>query len=109
MSVEQRAFFVTDWSGILPTEHLGETGKAIWRTTEIGGIRVRLVEYTPGYRADHWCSRGHVLLVLEGELVTELESGGSVTLKAGSSYQVANGAEPHRSSTQTGAKLFIVD
>jgi len=68
-----------------------------------------MVEYTPGYLADHWCSRGHVLLVLEGELITELEDGSKHLLKAGMSYQVADGANPHRSYTRTGAKLFIVD
>lgn len=109
MRIEQVPFGITDWSEILPTEHAGETGKAYWRTLEIGNIRVRMVEYTQGYFADHWCSRGHVLLVLEGELVTELKDGRSFVLKAGTSYQVADGAEPHRSHTETGAKLFIVD
>jgi hypothetical protein len=65
--------------------------------------------YTPGYLANHWCSRGHVLFVLEGELVTELKDGQLFTLRSGMSYQVATDAEPHRSSTSIGAKLFIVD
>ncbi len=68
-----------------------------------------MVEYSPGYRADHWCSKGHILLVLEGELTTRLQDGREFTLRPGMSYQVADGAEPHRSSTATGAKLFIVD
>jgi quercetin dioxygenase-like cupin family protein len=68
-----------------------------------------MVEYTPGYVADHWCSRGHVLLVTDGELTTELEDGRVFTLTAGMSYQVATNAEPHRSSSARGAKLFIVD
>ena len=109
MRIQDVPFCVTDWSTVPATEHRGETGTAFWRTLEVGNIRVRMVEYTPGYRADHWCSRGHVLLVLEGELVTELASGKTVTLRPGSSYQVAENAEPHRSHTETGAKLFIVD
>jgi hypothetical protein len=109
MHIEDVAFCTTDWARVPATTHLGETGTARWRTLEIGNIRVRMVEYTPGYRANHWCSRGHVLLVLEGELVTELADGRRVVLPAGSSYQVAEGAEPHRSETATGAKLFIVD
>ena len=109
MRIQDVPFCVTDWSTIPAIEHPGETGTAYWRTLEVGNIRVRMVEYTPGYRADHWCSRGHVLLVLEGELVTELASGKTVTLVPGSSYQVAENAEPHRSHTETGAKLFIVD
>ena len=100
---------VTDWSSVEPTEHPGETGVATWRTREFGGIRVRIVEYTPGYLADHWCAKGHVLLCLEGELHTELEDGRVVVLRPGMSYQVADQAEPHRSSTAIGAKLFIVD
>lgn len=102
-------FGTTDWSSISPTEHKGETGTAWWRTQTFGGIRVRMVEYTSGYLADHWCSKGHVLLCLEGELHTELEDGRTFILKPGMSYQVADNAEPHRSWTRTGARLFIVD
>jgi quercetin dioxygenase-like cupin family protein len=109
MEIRDVPFCTTDWSVIRPTEHPGETGTAYWRTLEIGNIRVRMVEYSAGYLADHWCERGHVLLVLEGELTTELNNGASYTLKPGSSYQVADKAAPHRSRTEKGAKLFIVD
>lgn len=109
MLISDVPFFTTDWSKITPTEHRGESGLSLWRTLEVGNIRVRMVEYTPGYLADHWCSRGHVLLVLEGTLITELEDGRKFELREGMSYQVASGAEPHRSSTESGAKLFIVD
>ena len=77
MKLESIPFDTTDWSADPPTHHAGETGAATWRTREVGGIRVRMVEYSPGYRADHWCRKGHVLLVLEGELETELEDGGA--------------------------------
>jgi hypothetical protein len=109
MEIINVPFCTTDWAAVPRTEHPGESGMAYWRTLEAGNIRVRIVEYSPGYLADHWCERGHVLLVLEGELVTELKDGRSVTLKPGTSYQVADKAAPHRSRTQTGAKLFIVD
>ncbi len=109
MRIEDVAFCTTDWDKVPISEHAGETGSAFWRTLEIGNIRVRMVEYTPGYRADHWCSRGHVLLVLGGELVTELADGRRIVLTPGTSYQVAENAEPHRSETAIGAKLFIVD
>ncbi len=79
------------------------------RTQHFGSIRVRFVEYTPGYLADHWCVKGHILLCTEGELLTELADGRKFTLSAGMSYQVADKAEPHRSSTVVGAKLFVVD
>jgi hypothetical protein len=109
MKIENLPFVTTDWSKVSPTEHPGETGKAFWKTQQFREIRVRTIEYTPGYLADHWCTRGHVLLVIEGELFTELKDGRTFTLRPGMSYQVATDAEPHRSSTQTGAKLFVVD
>ncbi len=109
MRIEGVPFATTDWSGVPATEHPGASGVATWRTVEEGNIRVRMVEYSPGYLADHWCNRGHVLLVLEGELVTELADGSSHAMRAGQSYRVAEGAAPHRSRTATGAKLFIVD
>ncbi|WP_137135240.1 DHCW motif cupin fold protein [Rhizobium sp. FKY42] len=109
MKMSNIPFGTTDWSQIERTEHFGETGRAYWRTQKFGDIRVRMVEYTPGYRADHWCEKGHILLCLEGEMVTELADGRVFTLKPGTSYQVADHAEPHRSYTKTGALLFIVD
>ena len=109
MQMTDIPFDTTDWSSVDPTEHSGESGQAVWRTRQCGSIRVRVVEYTPGYRANHWCTKGHVLLCLEGELHTELEDGRTFVLKPGMSYQVADGAEPHRSSAPVGAKLFIVD
>jgi quercetin dioxygenase-like cupin family protein len=102
-------FGTTDWSSVAPTEHKGERGVAYWRTEQFGSIRVRMVEYTPGYLADHWCSKGHILLCLEGSLHTELADGRKFILTPGMTYQVADGAEPHRSFTEDGAKLFIVD
>ncbi|AMC34285.1 DHCW motif cupin fold protein [Janthinobacterium sp. B9-8] len=109
MHISNIPFGVTDWSKIERIEHRGESGVAFWRTQLFGDLRVRMVEYSAGYLADHWCSKGHVLLCLEGELHTELEDGRSFILSAGMSYQVADQAEPHRSSTALGAKLFIVD
>ena len=109
MQMSDIPFGTTDWSAIPATEHPGETSKALWRTCQFGTIRVRMVQYTPGYLADHWCSKGHILLCLSGELHTELEDGRTFVLKPGMSYQVADQAEAHRSSTPTGACLFIVD
>jgi quercetin dioxygenase-like cupin family protein len=110
MKIPDAAFMMTDWESMPVTEHAGEKGKALWRTLELGDIRIRMVEYTPGYIADHWCDRGHVLLVLSGELETELRDGRKYTLTADMSYQVSDfGDEAHRSSTSTGVKLFIVD
>jgi len=109
MKMSNIPFGTTDWSEVERTEHAGDTGMAYWRTRHFGDLRVRMVEYTPGYLADHWCTKGHILFCLEGELHTELEDGRQFVLTPGMSYQVADQAEPHRSSTATGAKLFIVD
>ena len=110
MKIPALPFTVTDWSAVPQTRHAGETGHAVWRTLEIGDLRVRQVVYSPGYRADHWCDRGHVLYVLEGELETELRDGRRFVLRPGMSYQVSDfGDAAHRSSTRTGARLFIVD
>lgn len=109
MDMSQIPFGTTDWSQVETTEHPGDTGTAWWRTRRFGSIRVRMVEYSPDYLADHWCQKGHILLCLEGELETELADGRRFTLTPGVSYQVADNAEAHRSFTRTGAKLFIVD
>ena len=109
MQITDTPFGITNWSEIERTEHKGDTGIAYWKTQKFDDIRVRMVEYSPGYLADHWCSKGHILFCLEGELHTELEDGRKFILKSGMSYQVADNAEAHRSSTEAGAKLFIVD
>jgi len=110
LKIPSLPFTVTDWNQQPATEHPGITGTALWRTLNIGDLRVRVVEYTPGYLADHWCDRGHVLYVLKGELDTELKDGRTFKLTAGMSYQVSDfGDAAHRSSTSTGATLFVVD
>jgi quercetin dioxygenase-like cupin family protein len=109
MQMHEIPFATVDWSTVDATRHEGDAGFATWRTRHFGAIRVRMVEYSPGYVADHWCSKGHVLLVLSGELETELADGRKFRLGPGCSYQVADNAEPHRSRTAGGAKLFIVD
>ena len=102
-------FGLTEWADVETTEHRGERGVARSRTRTFGDIRVRMVEYSPGYLSDHWCQKGHILLCMAGELRTELLDGRQFTLRAGVSYQVADNAEAHRSSTDVGAMLFIVD
>lgn len=110
MKLPTSPFTVTDWSKVEATTHAGETGQALWRTLNIGDLRVRMVEYSPGYLADHWCDRGHVLYVLTGELESELRDGREFKLTQGMSYQVSDfGGAAHRSSTAVGATLFIVD
>lgn len=109
MQISNIPFGTTDWQTIEPSKHTGDIGYALWRTQQFGDIRVRMVEYSIGYVADHWCKKGHILLCLEGELKTELDDGRHFTLLPGMSYQVADNAEAHKSSAPNGAKLFIVD
>lgn len=110
MNLPNQEFTVTDWNKAEIEEHAGDTGMAYWRILTMGDVRIRRVDYSPGYMADHWCDRGHILYVLEGELETELRDGRRFVLTAGMSYQVSDfGDTAHRSSTKTGAKLFIVD
>lgn len=110
MKLPETPFTVTDWSQVPATEHPGETGVALWRTIELGDVRIRLVEYSANYLADHWCDRGHIFYVLEGELVSQLRDGRETTMRAGMSYQVSDfGDAAHRSFSKNGAKIFIVD
>lgn len=109
MKIESIPFQITDWASVPSVQHPGETGMALWRTFEAGNVRVRMVEYSAGYLGDHWCQRGHVVLVLEGEVEWDLADGRHFVMKAGQSYQVADGASSHRPRSSNGARLFIVD
>ena len=109
MNIKDIPFNIIQWSEVETVEYQGQTGTALWRTKNFGDIRIRMLEYSPGYSADHWCSKGHIILCLEGELITELADGRKFTLTPGMSYQVADNTDAHRSSTVGGAKLFIVD
>ena len=109
MNIDPLAFETMDWASAPETVYPGETGHAVWRTRQFGAIRVRMVEYSAGYLADHWCEKGHILLCLSGELETELADGSVAVLRPGMSYQVADGAMAHRSRTKVATTLFIVD
>ncbi len=98
-----------DWNSLPATEHLGDRGTAAWRTLNLGDVRIRLVEYSPGYSANHWCAKGHVVYCIAGEMQTTVKDGKTITLSAGMSYLAGDGDPPHRSETTTGATLFIVD
>jgi hypothetical protein len=102
-------FHITDWSAVNETSYAGECGTATWRTLQFEGLRVRVVEYSAGYKADHWCTKGHILFCLDGELTTELGDGGKYVLRKGMSYQVSDDMSSHRSESVNGATLLIVD
>ena len=102
-------FGITDWEKIGEEEHKGTKGTSFWRVQKFGDIRVRIVRYSPGYVADHWCSKGHIILCLDGEVVIETKDGQEHSLNTGMSFQVADNDIPHLTSSKTGAKIFIVD
>ncbi len=102
-------FQTINWETIPKTEHKGETGTAYWQTVQFEGVRVRIVEYSAGYLADHWCKKGHIVHCLEGEFVSELQDGQLFSLKKGSSYIVTDDASSHRSISKDGVKLMIID
>ncbi|MEE9321200.1 MAG: DHCW motif cupin fold protein [Granulosicoccus sp.] len=102
-------FQTIDWTKVSRTEHEGETGVANWQTIQFGGLRIRIVEYSKGYLADHWCEKGHIVHCLEGEVINELEDGSTSRLTAGLSYVVSDGLSSHRSNSEHGVKLMIID
>ena len=107
---DKNIFFQTiDWSKIPTTEHKGETGIAYWQTLQFEGLRIRIVEYSAGYVADHWCEKGHIVHCLEGEVVNEQKEGTSSVLTQGMSYVVSDDLSSHRSVTKIGVKLMIID
>ena len=109
MSDKNIPFQIIDWANIPKTEHKGETGVAHWQTIEFSGLRIRSVEYSKGYLADHWCEKGHIVHCLEGEVVNELKDGTKSILTKGVSYVVSDELSSHRSVTENGVKLMIID
>lgn len=102
-------FQTIDWTSIEKVEHKGETGVAFWQTLQLGGLRIRLVEYSKGYLADHWCEKGHIVHCLEGSFITELSTGEKTTLSKNESYVVSDELSSHRSFSENGVKLLIID
>jgi quercetin dioxygenase-like cupin family protein len=102
-------FLTVDWSAVSRTEHKGKTGTAFWQTMQFNGLRVRLVEYSKNYSANHWCEKGHIVYCLKGEFESELKNGETHKLKKGMSYIVSDDLSMHRSSTKKGVKLLIID
>jgi hypothetical protein len=102
-------FQTIDWTSIEKVEHKGETGTAFWQTIQLNGLRIRLVEYSKEYVADHWCQKGHIVHCLDGEFVSELENGNSFVLTKGMTYVVSDEMSSHRSVSQNGVRLLIID
>jgi hypothetical protein len=109
MSHNSIPFKSIDWTKVPRTEHKGKTGVAYWQTLQFGGIRIRIVEYTKGYIADHWCKKGHIVFCLEGDFISESEDGAQFELSEGMTYIVSDEMSSHRSTTRHGVRLLIID
>jgi hypothetical protein len=102
-------FQTIDWTSVERIEYKGETGVAFWQTIQFAGLRIRLVEYSNGYLADHWCQKGHIVHCLEGSFVSELKTGENFILTKGMTYVVSDDLSSHRSVAENKVKLLIID
>ncbi len=109
MSDKNFPFQIIDWKKISKVEYKGETGTAFWQTLQLAGLRIRIVEYSKGYLADHWCRKGHIVHCLKGEFISELDDGQKFVMTQGSTYFVSDGMSAHRSISENGVKLLIID
>ncbi len=109
MSSKNIPYQTIDWTNIPKTEHKGDAGIAYWQTVQFEGLRIRMVEYSKGYIADHWCTKGHIVHCLEGDFVSELNDGKKSVLTKGMTYVVTDELSSHRSTTENGVKLLIID
>jgi hypothetical protein len=109
MAITNIPFQITDWETITATSHAGETGFALWKTLQFGDLRIRMVEYSADYKADHWCTKGHIIYCIAGEMITELHDGSKHILSKGMSYEVSDDLSSHRSYSKEGVKLLIID
>jgi len=110
MKIDSNIYFgITDWNTVPEERHEGTTGHATWKVLHFGDVRVRIVEYSKNYLADHWCDKGHITFCVEGSMTTELKDGRKFELTKGMSYQVGDKSDSHRTYSKDGVKLFIVD
>ena len=109
MNPKNILFRTIDWDRIPKEEYKGEAGFATWQTLSFDGLRMRIVNYSKGYIADHWCTKGHIVHCLEGEFTSEMKTGEQFRLTAGMTYIVSDEVSSHRSRTSTGVKLLIID
>jgi len=102
-------FTLIDWSQISKAEKNGKSGNVAQQVAEYPGLKIRVVEYSSGYMADHWCQKGHIVHCLEGNFESEMESGEKFQLSKGMTYIVSDDMSSHRSNTESGTKLLIID
>ncbi len=109
MNPQNYPYQTIDWNSVPKVEFKGEQGSAWWQTIQLPGLRIRIVEYSKGYLADHWCRKGHIVHCLKGEFTSELNNGNKFIMKEGMTYIVSDELSSHRSSTKDGVKVMIID
>jgi hypothetical protein len=110
VKLEGQGVLPARWSALPPEEHPGDSGTSFWRILEMGQVRTRVVDYSAGFRADHWCERGHVMILLEGSLTLALADGRRFELGRGEGFLLPDDeSNPHAASSESGARVFIVD
>jgi hypothetical protein len=103
-------FQTINWETIPPIEHSGASGISISRTFQSDIIRLRLVDFSPKYKADHWCGKGHVIYCLDGDFVLHLKDGSKNVVTKGMTCQMLDDTQnPHLMISESGCKLFILD
>jgi mannose-6-phosphate isomerase class I len=110
MKLKESLFHSIDWEMLQTEEHKGESGTSYWRIYETDDFRVRMIEYSPEFRLEHFCSKGHIILVVDGKLSLEIKNNGKIELEEGMSFLIGDSQKnSHLAFTKTGAKVFIVD
>ncbi len=109
MSTQNIPFQTIDWSMVPITEQKGERGVAYSKTTQFQGLQIRIVEYSGGYAADHWCDKGHIVYCLEGELIIELKDDINYKLTEGMMFVISDELSSHRLVSETKVKVLIID
>ena len=74
MKIPTLPFTVTDWSGIAPAVHLGETGQATWRTFTIGDLAAQQPILD---QLGQCASRLGIMLPSPGEEIGQIDHRGS--------------------------------
>ena len=103
------SFQTINWNNLPGTESCGISGTSYSQSKEFPGLKIRIVEYSAGYLADHWCQKGHIVYCLKGEVINEQEDGEQFNLKEGMGYVVTDNMSSHRSRTEKKVKLLIID
>ncbi len=98
-----------NWEEIQSEKIEGESGFVISKTKEIGAMRIRHQTFSENFKADSWCEKGHILLVLNGVLIIEFKDGSSVDVTKGNSYVLGDNVQAHKAITLSETEVFIVD